>query len=43
MCKHVTLANGITAAELIVNVDDAAHRIAYSARSERLEHHSTSF
>lgn len=29
--------------ELIVDVDDDARRLAYSARSERLKHHGASF
>ena len=41
--RIVTFANGLTARELIVDVDDAARRLAYSARSERLKHHSASF
>lgn len=41
--RIVTFANGLTARELIVDLDDAARRLAYSARSERLTHHSASF
>ncbi|HET7669502.1 MAG TPA: SRPBCC family protein [Burkholderiales bacterium] len=41
--RVVTFANGFVARELIVDVDDAARRIAYSARSERLQHHNASF
>lgn len=41
--RIVTFANGLTARELIVDVDDAARRLAYSARSERLKHHGASF
>ncbi len=41
--RIVTFANGLTARELIVDVDDQARRLAYSARSERLKHHSASF
>jgi carbon monoxide dehydrogenase subunit G len=41
--RIVTFANGFVARELIVDVDDAARRLAYSARSERLEHHHASF
>lgn len=40
--RVVTFANGFVATELIVDVDDAARRLAYSA-SERLAHHSASF
>jgi hypothetical protein len=38
--RVVTFANGLAARELIVDVDDAARRLAYSARSERLTHHN---
>jgi Polyketide cyclase / dehydrase and lipid transport len=41
--RIVTFANGLTARELIVDLDDQARRLAYSARSERLKHHSASF
>lgn len=41
--RIVTFANGLEARELIVDVDDAARRLAYSARSERLRHHGASF
>ncbi len=41
--RIVTFANGLVARELIVDVDDAKLRLAYSARSERLLHHSASF
>lgn len=41
--RIVTFANGLVARELIVDVDDAAMRLAYSARSERLAHHHASF
>ena len=41
--RVVTFANGFVARELIVDVDDAARRLAYSARSERLQHHNASF
>jgi hypothetical protein len=41
--RIVTFANGLVARELIVDVDDAARRLAYSARSERLQHHHASF
>jgi hypothetical protein len=40
--RIVTFANGLVARELIVDVDDAARRLAYSARSERLTHHNAS-
>jgi Polyketide cyclase / dehydrase and lipid transport len=41
--RIVTFANGMVVRELIVDVDDAAHRLAYSAKSERLLHHHASF
>ncbi|HUJ86664.1 MAG TPA: SRPBCC family protein [Burkholderiales bacterium] len=40
--RIVTFANGLSARELIVDVDDDARRLAYSARSERLTHHNAS-
>ncbi len=40
--RIVTFANGMVAKELIVDVDEKARRVAYSARSERLVHHSAS-
>ena len=40
--RVVTFANGLVARELIVGVDDKARRLAWSARSERLEHHNAS-
>jgi carbon monoxide dehydrogenase subunit G len=41
--RLVTFANGLAARELIVDVDEAARRLAYAARSERLKHHGASF
>jgi hypothetical protein len=41
--RVVTFANGFVARELIVDVDERARRLAYSARSERLQHHNASF
>ncbi len=41
--RVVTFANGLVAKELIVDVDDVAMRLVYSARSERLAHHNASF
>ena len=41
--RIVTFANGLVARELIVDVDDAARRLVYAAKSERLQHHSASF
>ena len=40
--RIVTFANGLVAREVIVDVDDAAMRLVYSARSERLQHHNAS-
>ena len=40
--RIVTFANGFVARELIVDVDDSARRLAYSAASERLRHHHAS-
>ena len=41
--RIVTFANGFVAREVIVDVDDARRRLAYSARSERLAHHHATF
>ena len=41
--RVVTFVNGLTTRELIVDVDDQARRLVYSARSERLAHHNASF
>ena len=41
--RIVTFANGLVAREVIIDVDDQAMRLAYSARSERLAHHNASF
>src|SRR5262245_44505988 len=38
--RVVTFANGTVARELLVACDDAARRLVYSARSERLTHHN---
>jgi hypothetical protein len=40
--RIVTFANGLTARELIVDVDDSQRRIVWSARSPRLSHHNAS-
>jgi hypothetical protein len=40
--RIVTFANGFVAREVIVDVDDQAMRLAYSAKSERLAHHHAS-
>ncbi|HEX7761741.1 MAG TPA: SRPBCC family protein [Caulobacteraceae bacterium] len=41
--RIVTFANGFVAREVIVDLDEAARRLAYSVRSERLSHHNASF
>jgi hypothetical protein len=41
--RLVTFANALVAREVIVDVDDARRRLAYSVRSERLSHHNASF
>ena len=41
--RIVTFANGFVAREVIVDVDEARRRLAYSVRSERLSHHNASF
>jgi len=41
--RVVTFANGLVVRELIVDVDDAARRLAYAAVGGRLAHHSASF
>lgn len=41
--RVVTFANGFVARELIVDVDDTARRLAYSARTDSLVHHNASF
>jgi hypothetical protein len=41
--RIVTFGNGFVAREVIVDVDDAARRLAYSVRSERISHHNASF
>jgi carbon monoxide dehydrogenase subunit G len=40
--RVVTFANGMTVRELILSVDDAAHRLAYSAVGGRAAHHNAS-
>lgn len=40
--RVVTFANGMTARELIVDVDDEARRIAWAAVGGRLTHHNAS-
>lgn len=41
--RLISFANGLAVRELIVDVDDQARRLCYSARSERLKHHNASF
>jgi hypothetical protein len=41
--RIVTFANGFVAREVIVDIDEARRRLAYSARSERIAHHNASF
>lgn len=41
--RLVTFANGLTVRERIIAVDDRLRRIAYSASSERIQHHNASF
>jgi hypothetical protein len=43
VARIVTFANGFVAREVIVDVDGAARRLAYSVRSERISHHNASF
>jgi len=38
--RLVTFGNGMTAREVIVDLDDARRRFAYSVRAETLSHHS---
>ena len=40
--RIVTFANGMVAREVIVDLDDGARRLVWSARTERLEHHNAS-
>lgn len=42
IARQVTFANGMTARELIVTVDDTARRIVWSAVGGRLSHHNAS-
>jgi carbon monoxide dehydrogenase subunit G len=41
--RIVTFANGFVAREVIVDIDEARRRLAYSVRSERITHHNASF
>jgi hypothetical protein len=40
--RIVTFGNGMVVRELIVDLDDAARRLVWSARSPRLTHHNAS-
>src|SRR5687767_15484066 len=40
--RVVTFGNGLVVREVIVDVDDYAKRVVWSARSERLTHHNAS-
>ena len=40
--RVVTFGNGMVVKELLLDVDDAAHRVAWSAQSERMTHHNAS-
>jgi hypothetical protein len=40
--RQIRFANGMSVRELIIDIDDPARRIAWSARSERLTHHNAS-
>ncbi|HJV96782.1 MAG TPA: SRPBCC family protein, partial [Albitalea sp.] len=40
--RVVTFANGVVARELIVDLDDAARRLAWAAVGGRLTHHNAS-
>jgi carbon monoxide dehydrogenase subunit G len=41
--RVVTFANGLQARERIIAVDEQLRRVAYSASSDRIEHHNASF
>ena len=40
--RIVTFGNGLVVKEVIVDLDDAARRLVWSAQSERLSHHNAS-
>ena len=40
--RIVTFANGMTARELIVDLDDQARRLVWAVKNERLEHYNAS-
>ena len=41
--RVVAFANGFVVREIIVHIDDAARRLAYSVRSDKLDHHNAYF
>lgn len=41
--RIVTFGNGVAAREVIVDIDDASHRLSYAAVGGRLTHHNASF
>jgi carbon monoxide dehydrogenase subunit G len=41
--RMVTFGNGMVAREVIVDIDEATRRLAYSVRREGLSHHNASF
>lgn len=40
--RIVTFGNGLVVRELIIDVDEVARRVAWSAQSERMTHHNAS-
>jgi uncharacterized protein YndB with AHSA1/START domain len=40
--RRVTFGNGMTVREVVVDIDDARRRFAYSVRAEGFEHHNAS-
>ncbi len=42
LARVVTFANGMTVREIILSVDEASHRLAYSAVGGRAAHHNAS-
>lgn len=42
LARVVTFANGMTVREIILSVDESAHRLAYSAVGGRAAHHNAS-
>lgn len=40
--RIVTFANGLVARELLVDIDDKAHRVAYAVVGGRMTHHNAS-